>query len=264
MSQKKIYQHYINSGAIGNVSELIKFVAERRLTLTRSSSSYVGVKNEDGRRFRLFLPSHPKAGKAGFKTGPVGKWDFWIYALLACSSHAVACYVGQTRHIPRRIQEHWRRRFGAKASGPLFVWAGEHDIDVNFVLLQSLHGRQADANNAENEWKVRAVRSGLCFPSRESLNTAKRRFAATDPWPLEAALHHSQPIEQLATNVVALATVEENSVLCSHGYLRPQDLDDKVRVLIVNARRSPVGDGINAVTNELMPPINRRKRSQAS
>ncbi|MEJ8826499.1 GIY-YIG nuclease family protein [Variovorax humicola] len=221
MTQKKIYQRYINSGAITSIAELLCFVANENLTLTRHGGSYVGVKDATGRRFRLFLPDHPKAAiKAGFAScSSQGlTYDFCIYALFACHADNVACYVGQTRSVSRRIREHWKRRSGTRASGPLFDWAERHEIEVNFVLLQSSHGRQLDANSAEAEWKVRAARSGLHFPSREFLERAMRRLASTDPWPFHAAAHNSQPIEQLATKVIALASIEENSVLCEDGY----------------------------------------------
>lgn len=218
MTSKKSYQRHINSGAITSIAELLGFVAEKNLILTRQGASYVGVKDATGRRFRLFLPSHPKAMKAGFARRQSPTYDFCIYALFACSAGRVACYVGQTRRVSRRIQEHWKRRSGVRASGPLFDWADRHDTEVNFVLLQSLHGCQLDANTAEAEWKVRAARSGLHFPSREFLAKAMRRIASSDPWPLDAAAHNSQPIEQLATKVIVLASIETNSILCEEGY----------------------------------------------
>ncbi|MGJ7522733.1 hypothetical protein ACSFA0_19770 [Variovorax sp. LT1P1] len=103
MTQKKIYQRHINSGAVTSIAELLCFVADKSLTLTRQGASYVGVKDANGRRFRLFLPDHPKAMRAGLVAarGPI--YDFWIYALFACCAGKVARYVGQTRRVSRRI-----------------------------------------------------------------------------------------------------------------------------------------------------------------
>ncbi|WP_198086256.1 hypothetical protein [Variovorax sp. E3] len=218
MTQKKIYQRDINSGAISDIAELLRFVADKNLVLARRGASYVGVKDAAGRRFRLFLPDHPKAMKAGIAGvhGPI--YDFWIYALFAGSAGNVACYVGQTRSVSRRIREHWKHRLGTRSSGPLFGWAEHHEAEVNFVLLQSLRGRQREANHAEAEWKVRAARADFHFPSRELLGAGMRRTASSDPWPFDAAANNSQPIEQLATGVIALASIEGNCMLGEEGY----------------------------------------------
>ena len=221
MNQKKIYQREINSNEITSIAKLLCFVVDKNLILMRRSASYVVVKDSAGRRLRLFLSDHPKAMAAGFADSQNLTYDFLIYALFACGVGKVACYVGQTRSVSRRIREHWKRRFGTSASGPLFGWAARHDIEVNFVILQSLHGRQCDANSAEAEWKMRAALSGVHFPSHEFLGIASCRTPSIDPWPFDAAAHNSQPIEQLATMVIALASIMQNSMLCDDGY-RPR------------------------------------------
>lgn len=119
------------------------------------------------------------------------------------------------------------RRSGTRASGPLFAWAEHHETDVHFVLLQSLRAEQREANKAEAEWKVRAAWSGIHFPSREFFGAAMRCFASTDPWPIDAAVHNSQPIEQLATKVISLASIEKSSVLCEEGYRPPSVMEQR-------------------------------------
>ncbi|WP_316894381.1 GIY-YIG nuclease family protein [Ralstonia mannitolilytica] len=217
MTEKKDYQRLINAEGIATMAQLLTFVAQHGLTVTQRGSAYVTVEEASGRRFRLFLADHEKAGKAGTLAGTEVVYDFWIYALVASDPTLKACYIGQTRDLSRRMREHWKRRAGERGSGPLFEWATQYGLTVNVVLLESLSGSQGSADRAEAAWFARAVAEGYELPGVEywaPRGDRKRRGLA---WPSAAVRRNSRPLEAVATGITQVVRLETNSALVDHN-----------------------------------------------
>lgn len=152
----------------------------------------MGLEDSEGHRFRLFLPTHPKAKERQLSA----THDVWIYPLFAGDAGNMACYVGQTRNLRRRIREPWKRRFGKRAFGPVFAWAARYAMEVKFVVLQALHCTPSKAIHAEEMWGTRARSSGLLLP-RQAFRLTRALQPPALPWPFDAVAATCQSIENL-------------------------------------------------------------------
>lgn len=193
-SDKKRAQDLINAGTLTCVESLREYVAQQGWTLTRAGAAYVGVKTKSGDRFRLFLPSHPKAAAQG-RLGPCGReFDFSIYALLAFSDDGKAYYVGQTRNLRRRLREHVKRRDSGAASSALFHWSAARGVPVGIVLLERVLGTQTQANRAERAWQQRAALAGYDDLGAFGATVATTNCASPADWPAEQVGERVQPL----------------------------------------------------------------------
>ncbi len=213
MTGKKDYQRLINAGAIADIAGLLTFAAEQGLTVAKRGDAYITIKGSGPRRFRLFLASHSKAGKAGVLTASGVLYDFWIYALVAHDLIESACYIGQTRGVARRMREHWKRRTGERGSSPLFDWATERGLTVHVVLLQALSGIQSDADRAEAEWLACAAAAGYELPGVDVWAPRGARLRSGLVWPSAAVRSSSRPLEQVAASTTRLVRLAKNSEL---------------------------------------------------
>lgn len=216
MTGKKDYQRLINAGAITDIARLLTFAAEQGLMVAKCGGPYITIKGSGPRRFRLFLASHHKAGRAGMPTATGVAYDFWIYALVAHDLIESACYIGQTRGVARRMHEHWKRRTGERGSIPLFDWATERGLTVHVVLLQALSGIQSDADQAEAEWLACAAAAGYELPGVDVWAPRGARLRPGLVWPSIAVRGSSRPLEQVAAGTTRLVRLSKNSVLVDH------------------------------------------------
>nr|CUV11537.1 conserved protein of unknown function [Ralstonia solanacearum] len=221
MTAKKDYQRLINAGAIADMAGLLTFATEQGLIVAKRGDAYITIKGSGPRRFRLFLASHHKAGRAGMPTATGVAYDFWIYALVAHDLIESACYIGQTRAVVRRMREHWKLRAGERGSSPLFDWATERGLTVHVVLLQALSGIQSDADRAEAEWLACAAAAGYELPGVDVWAPRGARQRPGLVWPSVAIRGSSRPLEQVAAGTTRLVRLSKNSVLVDH---RPEEL----------------------------------------
>ncbi|MDB0567403.1 hypothetical protein AB6Q13_10335 [Ralstonia solanacearum] len=216
MTEKKDYQRLINVEAIASMTQLLTFVAQHGLTVAKSGDAYITIKGSGPRRFRLFLASHHKAGRAGMPTATGVVYDFWIYALVVHDLFESACYIGQTRNVVRRMREHWKRSAGERGSSPLFDWATKRGLTVHAVLLQALSGIQGDADQAEAEWLACAAAAGYELPGVEVWAPKGAWPLPCRVWPSAAVRRDSQPLERIAAGTAQLARLAKNSELVDH------------------------------------------------
>lgn len=214
MTEKADYQRLVNAGAIVDIDRLLDFATEKDLIVTRVGSAHVTVMNAAGLRFRLFLASHDKARPAGRAEGLDIVYDFWIYALIAQTATERACYIGQTRNVGRRMREHWKRRDGERASGPLFDWATERSVSVNATLLQALTGSQNDADGAEAEWIARASAAGFVLPGLGAWAPRQQVVRqSVNVWPSISVRRNGRSLAMIASRAISVVEIARNSEL---------------------------------------------------
>lgn len=166
-SVKKRVQALINGGDIADMPELLAYVAEQGWRITRRGRAYIGVQDQQGKRFRLFLEGHEKASTPGRGIGLAMEYDFWVYALLGHGQYRKACYIGQTRRVERRFVEHIKRQDATGGSSALFAWAVREGIALKVVLLEQVSGAQAVANRSEADWLASAIGAGYETPGMD-------------------------------------------------------------------------------------------------
>lgn len=218
MTGKKDYQRLINAGAIADMAGLLTFATQQGLIVAKSGEAYITIKGSGPRRFRLFLASHHKAGRAGMPTATGVVYDFWIYALVAHDLFESACYIGQTRNVVRRMREHWKRSTGERGSSPLFDWATKRGLTIHAVLLQALSGIQGDADQAEAEWLACAAAAGYELPGVDVWAPRGARLRPGLVWPSIAVRGSSRPLEQVAAGTTRLVRLSKNSVLVDNRH----------------------------------------------
>ena len=162
----------------------------------------------------MFLASHDKARPAGRAEGLDIVYDFWIYALIAQTATERACYIGQTRNVGRRMREHWKRRDGERASGPLFDWATERSVSVNATLLQALTGSQNDADGAEAEWIARASAAGFVLPGLGAWAPRQQVVRqSVNVWPSISVRRNGRSLAMIASRAISVVEIARNSEL---------------------------------------------------
>lgn len=129
----------------------------------------------------------------------------YIYALVAEHGSEVACYIGQTIRLDRRMRDHLRTAGTERSSGKLFDYAHLHGCDVKVVVLDVVPKTVVEKHDfssaalAEAEWCSRAENAGMHLPGIDTWR-AKDRSARPDlsPWPLDEILPRSVPIQLVA------------------------------------------------------------------
>ncbi|WP_374590618.1 GIY-YIG nuclease family protein [Aquabacterium sp.] len=211
---KASLQAAIDSCQIASMRQLLDRVAADKLEVTRNGRDYLGLRGNDGRRFRVHfsfvnesrtqkpaLPAPPlPESKAVCDVRRTG--GYWIYALTARSSDGErkACYIGQTVNLKRRFREHLRRHRPGHASSALTEWAAREQVEVRATVLTWVDGDQSYASRFEGYWLKLAVEAGYAAPDAHNwgrLPLPSVPVGQPSQWPTSEILAASLPLPEL-------------------------------------------------------------------
>lgn len=232
-SLKKIeLQNQIDSGVITCHASLKHLIAAYGFEITRNGSNYVGLKDKNGGRGRVYFEFSNPTSKGGGSArrspiyqsssvvvGTNNKCDArkmkrdarlaaspggTIYALIATTAEGCACYIGQTMNFTNRMSAHVRRSGGDRASGPLFAHSRHHGCDVKVIVLEivpKLEGGIHDFDHyhkAEASWFQAAVDAGCQVPGSQGwANFGDSRFTFRYVWPADEIEKKARPITEV-------------------------------------------------------------------
>lgn len=223
-SLSSVLQHAIDTGRIADMHQLLDVVRQHGLEITRNGRDYLGLLPPGGRRFRVHFAfdNHTRVSRTipdatselhtddggvpmAAKRDRITAERHWIYALTAWSPGGAkrACYVGQTRNIPRRIRQHikYRDESGERVSGPFFVWASKASAQTRVTVLTELAGDCALAAQLEGYWLKLAQNAGYETPGSEHWGQLPRPLImAGQPvrWPWERVVLQARILEEVA------------------------------------------------------------------
>lgn len=211
---KASLQAAIDSRQIASMRQLLDRVAADKLEVTRNGRDYLGLRGNDGRRFRVHFcfVNDSRAQRPALPVLPLPDSQtvrdvrrtggYWIYALTAhsCDGERKACYIGQTVNLKRRFREHLRRHRPGHASFALIDWAAREQVEVRATVLTWVDGDQSYASRFEGYWLKLAVEAGFAAPDAHNWG---RLPLPSDPvgqptrWPASEILTASLPLPEL-------------------------------------------------------------------
>lgn len=211
---KASLQAAIDSCQIASIRQLLDRVAADKLEVTRNGRDYLGLRGNDGRRFRVHFcfvndsraqrPALPLLPPPRAKPVPDVRrtGGYWIYALTAHSrdGERKACYIGQTVNLKRRFREHLRRNRPGHASFALFQWAAHEQAEVRATVLSWVDGDQSYASRFEGYWLKLAVEAGFVAPDAHNwgrLPQPSNPVGQPPHWPTSEVLAASIPLSEL-------------------------------------------------------------------
>lgn len=177
--------HAIESGAVRSVAALFDLVSRQGWEIPRVGDDSITVQLQSGERFRW---------RYDLATGQVG----WVYALIAETLGANACYVGSTQYFLTRMRSHQQNclvdlvcadRQWDRESTDLFRWARQRNSVVRVATLEAVDGR-CSLTTREAAWTNAAAISSWETPGRERWATKSRRAIAV------SSLSRNAPIER--------------------------------------------------------------------
>ncbi len=201
---KRKLQLSIDSGDIGSRKELMAVVKRLGLQITRNGAKYLGMKNKDGKRFRVHFDFDALAVAPLDRPRPIAIVEtvevvvqkseviqasllprvpvdearkYWIYALVASSADMKqrACYIGLTRRPRERMRMHEKRRGDSCASAFLFDWAERKGLAVHGLLLQNFVGNIRHAYALETHFLKLFVAADFLTPGVHQWGNLKLR-----------------------------------------------------------------------------------------
>ncbi|UYQ73403.1 GIY-YIG nuclease family protein [Pelagibacterium flavum] len=204
---KRSLQEKIDSGEIGDMSQLLAYVGEQGWSVVRNGVDYLGVENAEGKRFRVRFPfvNHTREARTKVSRELNEKRrdslaGYWIYGLLAEHGEDRACYIGQAVDYVRRVKDHIRGREG-RSSWDLARWAEARGVAVEFALLEFVpgqprsHGPASAATVIEGLWLRRALAAGFQAPGMERWGGLPRPGAGVDlRWPEDEVAEARRPL----------------------------------------------------------------------
>lgn len=170
---KTVLQQAIDTGEIADIRQLLDRVRMHRLEITRNGRDYLGLRGDDGKRFRVHFSfeNHTRAPRRSRcavaevgSAAPTPLLPIWVYALTAFSQDGSkrACYIGKTVNLPRRMREHIMVRNGERDRGSyeLFEWARAEKVEVRVTVLSVMVLGWRHSFELEGYWLKLAQQAG--------------------------------------------------------------------------------------------------------
>jgi hypothetical protein len=214
---KTVLQQAIDTGEIADIRQLLDRVRVHGLEVTRNGRDYLGLRGDEGKRFRIHFSfeNHTRAPRisrcAVAEVGseaPTPLRHIWIYALTAFSHDGSkrACYIGKTVDLPSRMQEHIMVRNGERGRGSyeLFEWARAENVEVRVTVLSVMVLDWRHSRDLEGYWLKLAQQAGYETPGSDRWGKL--------PMPLElAGQPRAWPWERVVLGALTLEHVAEGN-----------------------------------------------------
>lgn len=211
---KTVLQQAIETGEIADIRQLLDRVRMHRLESTRNGRDYLGLRGDDGKRFRIHFSfeNHTRAPRrsrcavaAVGSAAPTPLLPIWVYALTAFSHDGSkrACYIGKTVNLRRRMGEHIMVRNGERDRGSyeLFEWARAEKVEVRVTVLSVMVLDWRHSFELEGYWLKLAQQAGYETPGSErwgKLPMPLELAGQPSTWPWERVFLSALTLEHIA------------------------------------------------------------------
>lgn len=214
LSLKTVLQQALDTGEIADIRQLLDQVRVHGLEITRNGRDYLGLRGDEGKRFRVrfSFENHARAPRPARpavreirSASSTRLQHIWVYALTAFSHDGSkrACYIGKTVNLPRRMREHIMVRNGERARGSyeLFKWACVENVEVRVTVLSMMDLDWRHSFDLEGYWLKLAQQAGYETPGSDRWGKLPMPLGlAGQPsaWPWERVVLGALTLEQVA------------------------------------------------------------------